>query len=491
MSTIRSFELQSPASAPLSHPQGGGTPGSQPRHIGDDSARALAAVRHDVRPLLLPPARGMPPVTSREDNGILRLSTLLDDCEPIVSRAASAAAASLAILQASYVSMEELISSMLDTRIGMFAHDLRAQISNARASFEIGETSLAQRCHQKMRMLIAKMNGRAIPASSFQLQNWLQAIVEETRPAAECRNCSLTLSVEPDEWSGDVYGRAFEMEEILANFIRNAMNYGKDEDGRGKITIVLKRLNETNQQVQIEIVVQDRGQGISQADIQRMLHEDRVQLGANRDAALQRNSSGHGNGICKQMIREIGGEYVIESVHHREAEDGVPSGSKFGFRIWLHKEREVRCVSAPPGPVQAKTFQRTDLRVLFVDDESTARKLATKTYGQMCALSAAENGESGLEQFRQALEQDTPPQIVITDMNMPIEGRSDAIQNGLDMIRRMCDLCKSREIETPVFILLSGDATELPVGAKGVTLLKGTNSRCQVIDAVNDFFPSV
>ena len=69
-----------------------------------------------------------------------------------------------------------------------------------------------------------------------------------------------------------------------------------------------------------------------------------------------------------------------------------------------------------------------DIALLYVEDESEARNMLSRMLAVNypgLVIQVAENGESGLELFRQLR-----PQIVLTDINMPV-------MNGIQMAREM------------------------------------------------------
>ena len=83
------------------------------------------------------------------------------------------------------------------------------------------------------------------------------------------------------------------------------------------------------------------------------------------------------------------------------------------------------------------------LKVLYAEDEETTRgsmcRILNKFFGDVIDV---EDGQVGLETFKTLLNDGTPPDVIISDINMPK-------MNGLDMVKGIRELDK----EIPIVLL--------------------------------------
>ncbi len=103
------------------------------------------------------------------------------------------------------------------------------------------------------------------------------------------------------------------------------------------------------------------------------------------------------------------------------------------------------------------------LSVLAVDDSRTIRemiKLTLDDAGYSTLL--AEDGQDGLEVLTSAIEQNTPPDAIITDINMP---RLD----GIGFIKALRQLDNTRMMPVLVLSTESSDTLKRQARAAGAT----------------------
>jgi signal transduction histidine kinase len=90
-------------------------------------------------------------------------------------------------------------------------------------------------------------------------------------------------------------------------------------------------------------------------------------------------------------------------------------------------------------------------KVLIVEDDKISTILLTTLLeAEYCSIDTAENGEEGLKLLSQALQANTPYDIVYTDHNMPL-------LSGSEMLRRYADMEKESSSHRIVTVCISGE----------------------------------
>ncbi|MES1023815.1 PAS domain S-box protein [Gloeocapsa sp. BRSZ] len=232
---------------------------------------------------------------------------------------------------------------------------------------------------------------------NFDLSTCIDEVLELLAPQAHTKNVEIAGLIYrnvPTCLQGDA-GR---LRQVLTNLINNAIKFTSN----GEVVVSAELQSETSTTARIRFTVVDTGIGISLED-QHNLFSPFTQV----DASTTRKYGGTGLGlaICRQLVTLMGGEIGVESQ--------VGLGSKFWFEIPFTKQLDLI------QPIQGLQ-DLPNLRLLVVDDNATNRKViyhqATR-WGMH--VDEAENAVVAIDALLHALQQNTPYDFALIDMQMP------------------------------------------------------------------------
>ena len=240
----------------------------------------------------------------------------------------------------------------------------------------------------------------------FRLEDVLGSVMTMVGLKANEKGLEFLIHIAPDV-PNNLVGDPLRLGQILINLINNAIKF--TETGHIKLDIAVGASGDGR--VQLAAEVEDTGIGMTAEQSARLF-----QAFSQADGSTTRKFGGTGLGltISRRLVEMMGGRIWVES------EPGC--GSHFKFLAWLAigKEEQGRKV-----PVTIK-----DLRVLIVDDNTTAREiLAEQLSGLGLRVEAVSSGEDCLIAVQSADEID-PYRLVFMDWRMP--GMS-----GIETIRRL------------------------------------------------------
>ncbi|HEX4053029.1 MAG TPA: PAS domain S-box protein [Tepidisphaeraceae bacterium] len=261
------------------------------------------------------------------------------------------------------------------------------------------------------RMISGKLRLEIRP---YELTDVINAGVEVVRPAADARN--ITLDVQLDPSASRASCDPARIQQVVWNLLSNAIKFTPKG---GTVGLTLAR-----EKSDLRIQVSDSGQGIG-ADLLPYVFDRFRQA----DSSTRRRFGGLGLGlsIVKQIVEMHGGTVEAQS-------GGDGSGSMFTVRLPI---RAVQIDESGEEPEEKKPADggqtataggplvRLDgLRVLVVDDEADARRILVKVLKDAGAIvTAAGSAEEALEALPKAR-----PEVLISDLGMP-----DV--DGFDLIR--------------------------------------------------------
>lgn len=187
------------------------------------------------------------------------------------------------------------------------SHDLRTPLARMRLEVEMSQVSdearhaidedLAQINHSIEQLMEYVRPAQHAPEEGIEITSILQEIYEREHPHTKSLGDELTAEISSDLWAKIA---AHDLKRIVINLIENARRYGRNPDDH-QAHIHLKAY-QTGNQVQIEII--DRGPGIAEHEIQRLLRP------FSRGEAARTGVSGAGLGlaIVERLLRQVGGE---------------------------------------------------------------------------------------------------------------------------------------------------------------------------------------
>lgn len=271
---------------------------------------------------------------------------------------------------------------------------------------------------------------------SFVPQQLAKSCVEEFKPMAAEKGLDITLgTLTPncgDLWRSD----AFRVKQIMSNLIGNAVKY----TDRGGVKVEIR----ISPRQHLIIYVSDTGRGMSQADCQRIFDAfTRLPNGQGKEGV------GLGLSITREVVQMLGGTITVTS------EEG--KGSCFTVSLPIKKEEKkqkkdveenVASVETDRSSTEAKEATTenndatngandatngnndatTEINILAVDDDALQlelfKEMAHKIGGAKLNISTTTSASEAIK-----LAEETKPQIMFTDIEMPEMSGKDMIKH--------------------------------------------------------------
>lgn len=271
---------------------------------------------------------------------------------------------------------------------------------------------------------------------SFVPQQLARNCVEEFKPMAAEKGLDITLgTLTPncgDLWRSD----AFRVKQIMSNLIGNAVKY----TDRGGVKVEIR----ISPRQHLIIYVSDTGRGMSQADCQRIFDAfTRLPNGQGKEGV------GLGLSITREVVQMLGGTITVTS------EEG--KGSCFTVSLPIKKEEKkqkkdveenVASVETNRSSTEAKEATTensdatngandatngnndatTEINILAVDDDALQlelfKEMAQKIGGAKLNISTTTSASEAIK-----LAEETKPQIMFTDIEMPEMSGKDMIKH--------------------------------------------------------------
>jgi two-component system sensor histidine kinase/response regulator len=228
-------------------------------------------------------------------------------------------------------------------------------------------------------------------------------------------------------------GDAMRLRQVLINIAGNAIKFTQN----GEVVVSLKLLARDSSTCKLRFSVRDTGIGISPED-QAIIFAEFTQAESN--ATRRFGGSGLGLSISRRLVALMGGVLQVESI--------LEQGSLFYFDLTMDAMGQLTAKQ----PQQTKKL--TNLRVLVVDDNSSARELMCnmcRSWGWFVAL--ADNGEHALEQLKMAKSSpENSFDLVLIDWELPTV-------DGWQTIAQIKEMY-SQEEKCPEFIMVTGNGRE-------------------------------
>ena len=250
---------------------------------------------------------------------------------------------------------------------------------------------------------------------SFVPQQLAKNCVDEFQPMAAEKGLDITLgTLTPncgDLWRSD----AFRVKQIMSNLIGNAVKY----TDRGGVKVEIR----ISPRQHLIIYVSDTGRGMSPADCQRIFDAfTRLPNGQGKEGV------GLGLSITREVVQMLGGTITVTS------EEG--KGSCFTVSLPIKKEEKkqkkdveenVASVETNRSSTEAKEAT-TEINILAVDDDALQlelfKEMAQKIGGAKLNISTTTSASEAIK-----LAEETKPQIMFTDIEMPEMSGKDMIKH--------------------------------------------------------------
>ncbi|AUG06692.1 transporter substrate-binding domain-containing protein [Pseudomonas sp. S09G 359] len=256
------------------------------------------------------------------------------------------------------------------------------------------------------------------------LREVIESVVRVFDGLARQKTLSLVLEFTPHLEDTEVLIDPLRFKQVLSNLVSNAIKFTEQGQVKIKVEVLPTQLP---QQVEMKLVVEDTGIGISRDD-QARLFEPFAQ--ADNSGQLARSGAGLGLVICRSLCAMMGGQLSLSSV--------PMVGTQVHVSLKMARLQSVLPVDElkPEVPATAPV-----LNVLVVDDHPANRLLMCQQLGYLGhQFTAAQNGSAGFQAWRQAHFD-----LVIADCNMPI-------MNGYELSRSIREY-EQREQLPPCVVL--------------------------------------
>jgi signal transduction histidine kinase/DNA-binding NarL/FixJ family response regulator len=261
---------------------------------------------------------------------------------------------------------------------------------------------------------LSKIEARKLELSPkpFHLQTFLMGVVEICRIRAEQKEIAFThRDVTPLPTA--IIGDEKRLRQVLINLIGNAIKF-TDSGGVTLNVEASDNLDPDSQMVTLRFQVQDTGIGMTPEQLDRIFQPFEQVGDSNRMA----EGTGLGLAIARKIVQMMGSEVSVESQPGR--------GSSFQFAVALPVATTWTLGPVSPTRRAIVGYRGPRRSILIVDDRWENRSVVGNLLAPLgFEVREAENGQSGL---KRAVE--TPPDLIITDLVMPV-------MDGFEMARRL------------------------------------------------------
>jgi signal transduction histidine kinase/CheY-like chemotaxis protein len=233
-----------------------------------------------------------------------------------------------------------------------------------------------------------------IALSEFDPASLIKDAVAIVRPSIE-KNGN-TLIVEVDNDLGGGVSDAFKLNQCLLNLLSNAAKFTRD----GAITIRARRERHVEEGDWLQISVSDTGIGMSEEQLSRLFN---AFVQAEATTARRFGGTGLGLALTRRMMQMLGGDVSVTSTPN--------NGSVFTLRFPAQLRAQA---VAPRVDLAAVAGQGRQRAVLVIDDEESARDLASRSLSRLgFQVYAAATGAEGMARAR-----DIRPSLIVLDINL-------------------------------------------------------------------------
>jgi len=288
-------------------------------------------------------------------------------------------------------------------------------------------------------------------ADEIVLHYFLTDIVENFRPDADAKGLDLKIAVNGTLPSA-IISDPIKVREIMDNLISNALKY--TEEGGVNIAVSAHRVPEG---AQILIAVTDTGIGIPATVLKDLFAPFSRVHDTKRLAGIQ--GTGLGLSLAQKLAGLIGGavtatsEFGVGSVFSLKILAKLPANAQWREPNLLNPFSEQSWLSAES--LEHSADRPTDLKfenehILLCEDSEPIAALVTALLEREGAqVSHCSNGLDGVQCFQKLSDANSPPTLVIMDMQMPI-------MDGYEATRRI----KAIRDTPPVIALTAFALTE-------------------------------
>jgi CheY-like chemotaxis protein len=239
-----------------------------------------------------------------------------------------------------------------------------------------------------------------IEKRKFNLTEFLNEIEIMFKPSVLNKGLALKIFID-DNVPHKLTGDSFRVRQVLSNLIGNAIKFTQ----KGRIDLIVGKLEERNNEVKLEWIVRDTGIGLSPNNMKTIFNSFHQ---ADNSTTREYGGTGLGLSICKGLVENMKGEIWAES---KEGQ-----GSSFYFTCVLEKSEEKDNTSVSEVFNVEPHTKEDVLRLLIVEDDIISRVVMehfARRKGWNVIL--AENGKEAVDAC-----QEYTFDGVLMDVQMPI-----------------------------------------------------------------------
>ena len=191
------------------------------------------------------------------------------------------------------------------------SHDLRTPLARMRLEIEMSGVSdearqaidedLGQIDHSIGQLMEYARPAGTPPQLATDVSAVLQELADRERHQIEAQDGRLDTAIEADQRARIT---PLDLKRIVSNLIENARRYGRSEDGVLRLTLSLRAEGSM-----LAIEVADRGKGIAEQDIERLLRP----FSRGETARTGVSGAGLGLAIVERLLKHVGGKLTLAS----------------------------------------------------------------------------------------------------------------------------------------------------------------------------------
>ena len=191
------------------------------------------------------------------------------------------------------------------------SHDLRTPLARMRLEIEMSGVSdearqaidedLGQIDHSIGQLMEYARPADTPPQLATDVSAVLQELADRERHQIEAQDGRLDTAIEADQRARIT---PLDLKRIVSNLIENARRYGRSEDGVLRLTLSLRAEGSM-----LAIEVADRGKGIAEQDIERLLRP----FSRGETARTGVSGAGLGLAIVERLLKHVGGKLTLAS----------------------------------------------------------------------------------------------------------------------------------------------------------------------------------
>ncbi|MBF0487808.1 MAG: response regulator [Nitrospirae bacterium] len=262
----------------------------------------------------------------------------------------------------------------------------------------------------------------------FYLEDVMEHMADLSVVKAQDKGLELLFDIGTDVPTA-LIGDSLRLGQVLINLVNNAIKFTE----KGEITVgvhhIAGEVADMSDTVRLRFEVTDTGVGLTEAQRKKLFTAF-----SQADSSTSRKYGGTGLGltISKRLVEMMDGEIGVEST------PGVGSTFYFTAKFGLQTDQQ---------PLSNTSDDLTGLRVLVVDDNSSAREIMLSMLTSFnFDVSSVNSGADALAELHRAQQQNKPYRLVLMDWQMPQ-------MDGVETIKHIRSDAKLSN--TPSFIMVT------------------------------------